>query len=119
MSGDSGATSRGGPSRVRFGGGHRPLGPLGGESDGGGGGGTVGGRRWDVWAWPRGDRRGEKSAAGAGRGRPESGGRSPSQLAQQGAERGVGGVAPRGVGRRRGGGRRDGGFGPLAGGVQV
>ncbi len=63
--------------------------------------------------------KGARGEAGAGRGRPESVGRSPSKLAQQGAECGVCGVSPRGVGRRFGGFRRGGGFGPPAGGVQV
>ena len=60
------------------------------------------------------------SESGAGRERPASVGRSPSQLAQQRAQRGVGGVASRGVhGRRFSGYRWGGGFGALPEGFQV
>ena len=57
--------------------------------------------------------------SGAGRGRPASVRRSPSQLAQQRAQRGVGSVAPRGVHDRLGGCHRGGGFGTLASGVSI
>ena len=60
-----------------------------------------------------------RGESAAGRGRPASVRRSPSQLAQQRAERGVGGVASHGVHGRLGGCRWGGGFGALAGGVPI